>query len=374
MIAFTNHALDHLLGSVLDAGITKKIVRLGSRSGDERIAEFSIENMEKIAGKSRLDRAFAGHYRELRNVEEEIKKLMLDFWKTKVDSDDILSHIQLAYSAHFEFFTNAPRWITLLHELENSGDGQGDWRVAGRGGRVQDADTSLYAHWLAGRDIEFIERAHTSPLHTEAETPNAQSAAPISSNRYDYLASAPDTNVEEDVLDSARVTVTAPRGEDELDADDDEEVLPPEETWMHVVVEDSEPDALESAPESPIRVSTGETPDVLPPQPTDHGTTIIQPTDFRNVADFFQACGHPSIPSIPHHDRPLTALLDEDFEDVWAYSKAERQRFHSFIESEVRVLLQRTRTMEFERLRQRHRDVVTKYNEGKDEVSLKVCG
>ena len=38
MIASTNHALDHLLGNVLDAGITKKVTRSGSPSADERTA------------------------------------------------------------------------------------------------------------------------------------------------------------------------------------------------------------------------------------------------------------------------------------------------------------------------------------------------
>jgi len=48
MIAFTNHALDHLLGNILDAGITEKIARLGSRhSAHERIVPFSLEYLEK---------------------------------------------------------------------------------------------------------------------------------------------------------------------------------------------------------------------------------------------------------------------------------------------------------------------------------------
>ena len=76
MIAFTNHALDHMLRSVLDARITQKIVRLGSRSADERIAEFSIEHVESVAGRSRLLSAFSTYRRALRDVEDEIKKFM----------------------------------------------------------------------------------------------------------------------------------------------------------------------------------------------------------------------------------------------------------------------------------------------------------
>ncbi|KZT72216.1 P-loop containing nucleoside triphosphate hydrolase protein [Daedalea quercina L-15889] len=371
MIAFTNHALDHLLGSVLDAGITKKIVRLGSRSADERIAEFSIEHMENVAGKSRLDRAFAGHYWELRTVEEDIKKLMSDFRKTKVDSEDILSHMELVFPAHFEFLNSAPRWIRVLYELGTVQDGQGPWRVAGRGGYDEDVDTSLYAYWLAGGDIDFLERAHISSLHAAQEMPDVEEEDTRSSNnRYDYFSATLETDSEPELLD---LTLAGESGDEgEVDIDDEMEVPAPEETWMHVVVENiDEADASVSGAAS-ITEQTG-TRDVGP-QPLTQTLTdaapsgTVQPTDFRNLQDFFQACGTPIIPPVRQNDRSLHALLDEDFEDVWAYSRSERQRFHSFIQAEVHVALQRSRIMEFERLRERHRDVLNKYNEGKDET------
>ena len=83
MIAFTNHALDHMLCSVLDSGITKKIVRLGSRSSDERISQFSIEAMEAVVGKSRLDRAFSRNHGAVRMIEEQIKDLNIELEKVR---------------------------------------------------------------------------------------------------------------------------------------------------------------------------------------------------------------------------------------------------------------------------------------------------
>ena len=51
LIAFTNQALDHMLCSVLDAGIMTDIVRLGSRtSADEPIVQYSIETQEMVTG------------------------------------------------------------------------------------------------------------------------------------------------------------------------------------------------------------------------------------------------------------------------------------------------------------------------------------
>lgn len=47
LMAYTNHALDHLLHAVVDSGITKKVVRLGSRSDDEIIKGFSLEELER---------------------------------------------------------------------------------------------------------------------------------------------------------------------------------------------------------------------------------------------------------------------------------------------------------------------------------------
>ena len=76
MIAFTNHALDHLLGSVLDAGITKKVVRLGSRCNDERVSPFSIEELERNSTRSRLAHHLRGAMQELKGVEAEMKELI----------------------------------------------------------------------------------------------------------------------------------------------------------------------------------------------------------------------------------------------------------------------------------------------------------
>lgn len=366
MIAFTNHALDHLLCSVLDTGITKKIVRFGrSKATDERIAEFSIENMEEVAGKSRLDRAFAGNYRELRGVEEDIKKLMTELRKTSVDSGEISSHMELAFPGHFEFMNATPQWIQILYELERAADGQDPWLMAGRGGRVQEADTSLYAFWLAGHDVAFLEHAHTPPRSTEVRSNKEPNVTSVDNNRYGVLTG-------DDLGDTAGVLDIAPdvvggHEEDDSATEDDSDIAP-EEAWKHIIIENFPNDPGEQEllvathTQSVPQAATLEVPDVADP-------TTLQPADFHDVNDFFFACGLPSTPSVPGQDRPLPMLLEGNCENVWAYSRHERQRFHAFIEAEVRAMLQKSRIVEFERLRQRHRDAVRKYNEGKDEVS-----
>ena len=365
MIAFTNHALDHLLCSVLDTGVTKKIVRLGrSKATDERIAEFSIEHMEEVAGRSRLDRAFSGNYRALRDVEEEIKRLMTELRKTSVDSGEISSHMELAFPGHFEIMNATPQWIKILHELERAADGPHGWLMAERGGRDQEVDTSLYAFWLAGHDLDFLEHAHAPPDFAEVEPTSTRRATSAGINRYGVLAEdSPEdaVGVPDPALDSL-----GSHEEEGSGAEDDELDVAPEEVWRHMVI-DSPDDAGD-----PMAVTDcAYIPQVVAPQVPDvSGSTVLQPTDFHDVNDFFLACGLPGKPPIPQRDRVVQMLLDGDGEDVWAYSRHERRRFHAFIQAEVRTTLHKTRTMEFERLRQRHRDAARKYNEGKDEVSM----
>jgi hypothetical protein len=68
LIAFTNHALDHILSSILDADITKRIVRLGRRANDERVAEYSMDKLEMVQNQSRLDRTLSSQRRGLKEV------------------------------------------------------------------------------------------------------------------------------------------------------------------------------------------------------------------------------------------------------------------------------------------------------------------
>lgn len=143
MIAFTNHALDHMLRSVLDADITKNIVRLGSRSMDKRIAPFSLEQQENVAGRTRLSAAFAGHRRALRDVEDEIKAFMDGFFKTEVSSSDLTRYLSIQFPVLLESIENPPEWVRTLHLFDMQE--QDGWSVAGRNGNdVGEVDNSLY--------------------------------------------------------------------------------------------------------------------------------------------------------------------------------------------------------------------------------------
>jgi hypothetical protein len=57
LLAFTNHALDHILHAVHDAGITENIARLGSRSKDEVVSQYTLDNIRRSRGKNVYTRA-----------------------------------------------------------------------------------------------------------------------------------------------------------------------------------------------------------------------------------------------------------------------------------------------------------------------------
>jgi hypothetical protein len=48
LLAFTNHALDHILRAIHDNNVTHDMIRLGSRSKDEVVSQYSMESLENV--------------------------------------------------------------------------------------------------------------------------------------------------------------------------------------------------------------------------------------------------------------------------------------------------------------------------------------
>ncbi|KAF8656756.1 hypothetical protein AX16_002435 [Volvariella volvacea WC 439] len=189
MIAFTNHALDHMLGSILDAGITQNVVRLGGRSSaDERVSRFSLEELELKAGRSRLDYSLFRYYRQLRGLEDEIKEFMQKFFDPTITADHILSHIRFAHPGRLDELLNPPPWAQSLGEFELKEMGKG-WKTTAK----TDVDLSLYGFWREGRDLECLySEREVQALQIASEQDSAQRPA---GNRYSFLC---DMESEED--------------------------------------------------------------------------------------------------------------------------------------------------------------------------------
>ncbi len=70
LLAFTNHALDHILRAIHDAGVTEDFVRLGSRSKDEVVSKFNLETQIRAQDKTQLNKIVGRNYRDLKEIEE----------------------------------------------------------------------------------------------------------------------------------------------------------------------------------------------------------------------------------------------------------------------------------------------------------------
>jgi hypothetical protein len=323
MIAFTNHALDHMLCSVLDAGITQKIVRLGSRSADERISKYSIETLERVGGPSRLNQAFRKNHRDLKDIEEHIKKLMTKYQKTFVDSDEIVQYLEIQHPELFEHLLVPPRWITLIKSLGHSADdNDGAWhRVGGNGRKIEENDDSMYEYWRTGQDLDFLQSRPAPPplLPTRQET--------LGHNMFDGISEeVMDSGVNSEQDDTDRDIESDTDGDVESDTDGD--IEPWQLAWdssseMGSSVDSSPDEELLSAPSPPAAT-----------------TNSLSMSDFRDPTEFFSFLGYENVPPLPSSNRPVENLLASY--EMWSLALSERMQLHRYWTKEVKLQSQQS--------------------------------
>ncbi|KAG1731512.1 uncharacterized protein EDB91DRAFT_1154350 [Suillus paluster] len=353
MIAFTKHALDHMLASVLDADITKKIIRLGSRSGDERISQYSIETLEMVNEESRLNRTFSSKRRELKNIQESIKNLMVNVLKDDFESDstEIIKYIASFHPEHCGNLNAPPTWIRNIKSLfSDEDDDAGEWQQQGRRGKTFAKDMSFYAFWRDGSDLGFIG-ALTDGSYAPWKTTTPPNET--TSNRFGVLEQQ--SSLESD---DEYATSEEPEDDDSLSED-----LPVQDAWMKVKITPPSPEPDSLPKEAPVaRTQTQPSPE---PEPSnDAGLTQA---DFKDPEGFLAALGCSQWPVIPTSSRPLNELL-EDVGDVWTMSRAERLDLHNFWVHNMRIELAEAQKGEFERLREVHENILRECTEGKEEV------
>ncbi|KAH9912307.1 uncharacterized protein BXZ73DRAFT_56354 [Epithele typhae] len=169
LIAFTNHALDHMVESVLDGGITDKIVRLGNRSDNEKVAQFSLDKIERSGraerGTSAFDRSIGGQFRIMKELEEEMTRTMMNIRLPRVNWHRMEEYLDEHHRAHADSIRTPPTWIARFHEMKKSEE-----EVAGEFHDVQrkkakraafvDAalHRTMYGLWRKGEDIAFLSQ------------------------------------------------------------------------------------------------------------------------------------------------------------------------------------------------------------------------
>lgn len=191
MIAFTNHALDHLLGNILDANITKKIARLGSRrSAHERIAPYSLELLEKQVGRNLHRWDIIETRRALKEVAEEFSRVTAALNGTSVDSSALTNWLELHQPEQSYRLNNPPRWVKVRRAELKRAESEG-WETVGDKTRDESVHTD-YGFWMKGMDLDFLDppvdlhQRHSdtpaitrhnrySPLGTTEEEPSTSS-------------------------------------------------------------------------------------------------------------------------------------------------------------------------------------------------------
>src|SRR5688572_13467256 len=137
-MALTNQALDHFLLAILDANITSNIARLGTGTGNKRIARYSMANLEQAQS------ALAGYdYRDLKHriwsIGKQIKELMHKVHAKDVTSDEIRRYLSQQYANFHDAISDPPSYISKIKTLiqpPESDDGLDQWQTVGERGKV----------------------------------------------------------------------------------------------------------------------------------------------------------------------------------------------------------------------------------------------
>lgn len=156
-----------MLKGVLDADITKNIIRLGSRhAADERMIEFSLENAEKLRAKSRLDREVNAAYRQMKETETEMAKLMTKLALREVPPEHLENCLLGDYPLHYEELIAAPpAWVWSL--FMQFAESQAGWETVGD----SQEDVSILKFWLTGKDIDFLRPPQLPPAQGRTRGP-----------------------------------------------------------------------------------------------------------------------------------------------------------------------------------------------------------
>lgn len=183
MIALTNHALDHMLSSVLKAGITTSIVRLGSRSADEQISQLSLDNLEKASERNPMFSALIGkEYGKLKDIERRLKELLSAMLKQS--SSEISRYISMAYPAQYASVLAPPRWIHSIW-TEEKNQVETRFKTAGYGKnrrQPEDSDandTSLLGFWRHSRDLDFLKLHKPGNVADRAQAGAPEPSSPL---------------------------------------------------------------------------------------------------------------------------------------------------------------------------------------------------
>ena len=151
-----------MLTSVLDAKITTNVVRLGSRTVDERIAQYSLHNLEQASGVADLDRPRKREYAVLKQVEGDMTRILNKIQLPQLTWEHAEEFLNSRYSHHADSLRGPPSWVGELFRRDTEDENKNGAWIEVRGGRskrsTQNPEISgIYGFWKSGRDLQFIQ-------------------------------------------------------------------------------------------------------------------------------------------------------------------------------------------------------------------------
>lgn len=354
LISFTNHALDHMLGSVLEANITRSVVRLGSRCTDERVAPYSIEELEKVSNRSRLSHYLRETFQRLKDIEKEMKDLLEEFIGSKLQPDSLNMHLEYQYEEHWDSLHNPPPWIEILFSLHTSNDEE-KWRTVSQNGKAEEVDSSKFGFWLRGVDIAFLQQSSIQGSNRLPSNHSQVSESGVISTPSSPVPEGGQLSNEEDGADS--------------DSDSYDGILEYEFKWQERL-------ATASKDDGDVDVAAIQQINSVFPAPAQHmksdlGTVEkgrpLSLSDLSDAEGFFIRVGEPTIPLIPTTDRSVALLLYSP--DIWSMSLQERQGLAEHWGKEIREILYEAHKTRFDRLSEEHTRLRERQRSGDEEVS-----
>ncbi|KAF8332045.1 uncharacterized protein EI90DRAFT_3056359 [Cantharellus anzutake] len=341
LIAFTNHALDHLLKSILEARPSTKAIRLGSRSNDSMIAELSLDAIERASDRSKLSPSLGRVYAELKGIEKTMEEVMKKAMRRDPSSDDVLEFLESGDdTCHFSHsLTHPPSGIDrLYHERSEE---EGSWT---RVGKKAPEVLTRYDFWKQGADLDFVDgefAAIKAAMHGGADYVEQDISPQFS-----------DLQIDDDEIEDAESETTSVASE-----------IGPEYLWMS-----QRPNVRH------IPLATPSSSRQLPPQ-TDGGNDRLPvsspPDHYTRLASLFVEFEFASLlDPAAQPDRNLNDLCNVS--DVWHTTRTEREKLAQHWEQRASERNYQIVKGEFEDLRGRHEAAQRRWSELKEESRISI--
>jgi hypothetical protein len=282
LIAYTNHALDNIVHDIIEKGITTNVVRLGSRSKDDLVSSYSIEELEKLQPLSRnLQRESGTTWHRMKDLAKDMEGIRDSISRHDLSLHEVEEWIELNQPDHYaSLVDDAPTWMPELldHLAADVQDGFEVVRRAKKSSR-HDEPFTILSVWKDSIDLDTLS-ALGQPLKLKPTKKTVRDA----SNQEDVNAF--------DILDD--------------DEPDDGAGVDPTWAWM-------------AAPAVPHQSGLDATASASAFSPQSNTAVVSSP--FASASSFIAVFG--PIPRVPTFKKTIETLGGES---LWSMSKDERGR------------------------------------------------